>query len=398
MIKYSFFCKVIVLLFMVLNFDLKAQNYTPTQQDFGQNRVQKKEFNWKVLTSANFELYYYGDSQTIANNSLIYAESEFERLTGLLGYSPYSRTKVFFYSSPSDMFQSNANLNLSGDINSIESNLSKSKIEIAYTGDATSFKKELINKISEIFVYEMLYGGSLKDALQSSILLTLPEWFISGVSAYAANGWSNEMDDFMRDAILTKRMKKPEKISGIEATLFGQSILNFIAERYGKDNISNILNLTRIIRNEQTSIGSTLGTSYNRFLKEWRDYYAGMATPLTASYFSPRTDFRISGLNQGKNDKIVSAKLSLDQKFIAYVSNDDGQYTVSQYNIKTQKRTSLLKIGLKATKNTAALPPLIAWTKGNSLAIIYDKEGTSVVQINAEISEKSLKDQSLPVK
>ncbi len=364
-----------------------GQNYSPTQVDFGQNRIQKKEYNWKVLISNNFELYYYGESQNIANNSLLYAESEFERLSGLLGYAPYSRTKIFFYNSPGEMFQSNANLNLTGEINPIESNLSKSKIEVAYTGDATSFKKELINKIAEIFVYEMLYGGSLKDALQSSILLTLPEWFISGVSSYAATGWNNEMDDFMRDAILKKRMKKPEKLTGNEAKLFGQSIWNFVAERYGKDYISNILNLTRIIRNEQTSIGSTLGTSYNRFLKEWRDYYANLATPLVNSYSSLRTDFRITDETQGKAENIISAKLSPDQSLIAYIVNDNGQYTLQNYVIASKKKVKIMKIGLRSvSKNAVSTPPMIAWAKGNNLAIVYENESLNRLQIFSEMS------------
>lgn len=374
--------------------EANGQNYQPTQAEFGQNRIQKREFNWKVLISSNFEMYYYGDSQTIANNSLQYAESEFDRLSGLLGYSPYSRTKIFFYNSPGEMFQSNANLNLTGEINPIENNLSKSKIEVAYTGDATSFKNVLINKIAEIFVYEMLYGGSLKDALQSSILLTLPDWFISGVSAYAANGWSNEMDDFMRDAILKKRVKKPEKLSGTEAQLFGQSIWNFVAERYGKDNISNILNLTRIIRNEQTSIGSTLGTSYNRFLKEWRDYYANLATPLTGSYSSLRTDFRIVNESSEIDGKIVSAKLSPDQSLIVYVISDNGQYLIDQYIIKTKKKVRLMKIGLRSlSKNNVSSPPIVAWAKGkgNSLAIVYENEGTNRIQMYAEMTAEKPK-------
>ncbi len=383
------FCKNLIAFSLILisPFFVKAQNYSPTQQEFGQNRIQKREFNWKVLISSNFEMYYYGDSQNIANNSLLYAESEFERLSGLLGYSPYSRTKIFFYNSPGEMFQSNANLNLTGEINPIESNLSKSKIEVAYTGEATSFKKVLINKIAEIFVYEMLYGGSLKDALQSSILLTLPDWFISGVSAYAANGWSNEMDDFMRDAILKKRIRKPEKLNGNEAKLFGQSIWNFVAERYGRDNISNILNLTRIIRNEQTSIGSTLGTSYNRFLKEWRDYYANLATPLSGSYSTLRTDFRIVNEKNEGIEKITSAKLSPDQTLIAFVVSDHGQYSVDQFIIKTKKRVKIMKIGLRSiSKNYTSSPPLIAWSKGNNLAIVYEKEAVNKLVIYSNMT------------
>ena len=60
----------------------------------------------------------------------------------------------------------------------------------------------------------------------------------------------------------------PSRLSGAEAERVGHSIWNYIVQKYGRDNVSNILNLTRIIRNEQSSISSTLGVPYSRFLRE----------------------------------------------------------------------------------------------------------------------------------
>jgi hypothetical protein len=108
-------------------------------------------------------------------------------------------------------------------------------------------------------------------------LLSVPEWFISGISQYIAEGWSTELDSYMSDAIINKFIKRPNQTAGREAGLIGQSVWNYIAERYGRENISNILNLTRIIRNEQTSISSTLGMPFSRFLKEWREFYTSNA-------------------------------------------------------------------------------------------------------------------------
>lgn len=388
-LRKGYFHKLFVALTILFSniYSLNAQLLLPTQVEFGQNRIQKKEFNWKVLTSSNFELYFYGDAQNLAQNSVVFAEAEFERLSALLGYSPYSRTKIFLYNASSDMFQSNANLHQAGEINQFESNLSKSKIELAFTGDIASFKNVLVNKISEIFVFEMLYGGSLKDALQSSILLTLPEWFISGISAYAAHGWDNEMDDYMRDAILKKRMKRPEKLSGDEARLVGQSIWNYVAEKYGKDNISNILNLTRIIRNEQTSIGSTLGTSYTKFLKDWRDFYADQTSKLTGNYSPMRADFKIKSENKLISEEIIGGRMSSDQSMIAYVTQDQGQYKIWNYVPKTKKNELLLKIGIKNTgESVQSTAPSLAWAKNNTLAIIYEKDGEIKLQVLKELS------------
>lgn len=260
----------------------EAQNY-PSQEQFGKNRVQYQRFEWKILKTNNFEIYHHGAGTPLATLAAQYAESEFDRITEALGYTPYNRIKIFLYNSPQELLQSNMGMANSSDLSETELNLAKARLEIAFTGDQISFRKQLIKEISRLFVYDMLYGGSLKDALQSSLLLSLPDWFMSGIAAYIAEGWSPELDDYMRDAIVHRQMKKPSLLTGPEATLVGQSIWNYIAERYGKDNISNILNLTRIIRTEQTSVSSTLGVSFSRFLKEWRDFYTNMATTATSN-------------------------------------------------------------------------------------------------------------------
>jgi hypothetical protein len=269
--------KTILVLSLLASFYADAQTTFPTQEQFGKNRIQYRPFHWKVLSTQNFEVYYYEGGQQNATLAIQMAESEFDRITDVLGYSPFNRTKIFVYNATSDLNQSNVGLSLSSEKEIREENLAKSRIEIAYSGSAAMFRKELTREISRVFIHDMLYGGSIKESLQNSLLLSVPEWFISGISQYIAEGWSTELDSYMSDAIINKFIKRPNQTAGREAGLIGQSVWNYIAERYGRENISNILNLTRIIRNEQTSISSTLGMPFSRFLKEWREFYTSNA-------------------------------------------------------------------------------------------------------------------------
>lgn len=118
-----------------------------------------------------------------------------------------------------------------------------------------------------------MYGGNLKETLQSSFLLSLPDWLMSGASAYAAEGWSTEMDNFVRSNLMAKKFPYPESFRGKNAQLVGQSIWNFIVEEYGTTTVSNILNLTRIVRSEKEGIQGTLGVEYQTFLKRWEAFY-----------------------------------------------------------------------------------------------------------------------------
>ncbi len=263
-----------IMLTLGLNF-VFAQNYfSSTQEEFGKNRIQEKRFEWLTIRSNNFEFNYYRGGDKIAQNAAKLSEGEYDRITELLGYTPFTTMKIFLYNSPKDLTQSNIGLTAPIDLDGSILNLAKSRVQIAYTGNEEEFKKDLIRQIARLFVYDMLYGGSLKEVLQNSLLLTVPEWYMTGISAYISENNEDVMTlDRMRTSILKNKDKKIDHLSGKDAEIIGQSIWNYIAVRYGKDNISNILNLTRIIRTEESSITSTLGISYNRFIKEWREYY-----------------------------------------------------------------------------------------------------------------------------
>jgi hypothetical protein len=356
------------------NHSLQAQS---TQEVFGKNRVQYKNFEWKAITTTNFEIYYYQDGNNAAYLAARYAESDFDRIADLLGYTPYSKTKIFLYNSAADLQQSNVGVSNEELSMGGETNFIKSQVEIPFNGNQVSFKRDLSNSITQVFISEMMFGGSLKDMLQSSLLLSLPDWYMSGAAAYVSSGWSMEMDDYMRDALLNKNLKKPSVLSGEKATLVGQSIWNYIAERYGKSNISNILNLTRIIRNEETSIASTLGIPYSRFLKEWRQYYTDMATETAGSYPVPNFDFK-PRKNNRKGLYFNKVVMSPDGSSIAYSENRKGIYRIMVINTETKRKKVIYKSGNRVINQRIDKNiPLLAWQNNNSLAIIAVEQASN---------------------
>ena len=67
------------------------------QERFGKNRVQHKEFNWYVYTSANFEVYYYDKGGVNAKMAIEFLESEFNKLTQNIGYVAYTKPRIYIY-------------------------------------------------------------------------------------------------------------------------------------------------------------------------------------------------------------------------------------------------------------------------------------------------------------
>jgi hypothetical protein len=380
-----------------------AQRY-PSQETFGKNRVQHKTFNWKIFRTTNFEIYHYQGGTNLAKLTAQYAESEFDKITDVLGWTPYSRVKIFLYNSPAELEQSNMGLSTLDNLDDQKLDLAQSRVEVAYTGNQIGFRKKLVNDISLLFVYDMLYGGNMKEALQSSLLLTLPEWFMSGSAAYISEGWSPELSDYMRDFFKNRNIRKPTLLTGHDATMIGHSIWNYIADKYGKDKISDILNLTRIIRNEQTSITSTLGvSSYNRFLRDWRAYYLNQAKSTEQFYVDPKPTWKVK-LNEltAASDASSSIKISPDKKWTAISEIKNGRYKVHLVDSETGSR-KVIRQGqsnsLGGQLKTQA--PLLGWSRNNTLAIlavendrqnlfVYENLGTKKIRVKVKRTIKGL--------
>ena len=113
----------------------------------------------------------------------------------MIDYHPYFKTKVFVYNSLSDLRQINMGLNRNTNKIGGETEFIKPYIEVAHLGTAQEFKEELQYKNSELKVNDMMFGGNLKDIFQSSILMSLPEWFVAGASQNVSKGSTAEKDD-----------------------------------------------------------------------------------------------------------------------------------------------------------------------------------------------------------
>jgi len=370
----------------------KAQGF---HDQFGKNRIQYKEFNWKFYYSNNFEVYYYKDGEGIAKDVIEYLESEFNRITETIGLPPYSKTRVFLYNSISDKQQSN--VGLTGQDFSVggQTNFVTSQIEVSYSGNLQTFKEKLIYRVTNMMIEEMLFGGSVAEMFQSSFSTPLPVWFTTGAAAYISKGWSKESDDFAREYVSNNLTNKFNKLDKEHAILLGQSIWNYIARQYGQRDISSVLNLARIIRNEESSIERSLGLPYNRFIADWRAYYSAMNLNLRTSYEEPSPDNQISG-KSGKYETLTDVRISPDGKLIAYGSMSLGQFEVKVVNIASDKESVILKGGTKLKdQEIDTRYPLLSWADNNTLGIVHINQGKNILTIK-RVGSKGKQEIAIP--
>ena len=356
----------------------QAAQAQTAQEPFGRVRVQYKQFRWQQLNTQNFNVMYYDGGEASARRAAEYAEKELQRITALIGYYPYSKTTLLFYNSVGDLRQSNIGLTATQQqINGGETPLARmSKVQIAFGGQETEFKRVLSTQITEVLLNDMMYGGSLKEVLQSSYLLQLPDWFIGGASAYAAEGWSVDMDGFMRD--MSKQYPTGSRTAPFflrNSTLAGQSIWNYVAERYGYITIQNILNLTRITRDVEVGISSSLNVPFKMFLKDWLTYYRELNGQPVATLTEPDKKFRQGGRNRHA-DVYSQPVISPNGQQVAYAQNEQGRYRVLVASRDGSHRRIISRGGHKTPdQQIETRLPVLAWRGSSQVAVAEMSRG-----------------------
>ncbi len=357
--------------FSLLFNSISAQN---TLEKFGKNRIQYKKFEWKYISTPNFEIYFYDSGVRLSQFASRLLENDFTEITDMLGFQPTKRSRIFLYNSIADLQQSNMGVHDDGLVIGGLTDFFKAQIEVAFVGSETDFKKELRRRLAFMLVREMMFGANLKDMIQSSYLGKYNEWFLFGVADYVAEGWSADMDDNIRDMVRKRRWRKPHLASGKEAIILGHSIWNFIAEKYGKNNISSILNAARITRNERSGIGYALGVDYSDFIDDWENFYTIPAKETLKNLVDAPSTLRLAGKN--RRGKVYNQLLlSPDGSKIAYSESKNGKYKIFTQKTGSKRRKVIFKGGYNAVNQRVDEDmPLISWRNNTDLGIVYQKK------------------------
>ena len=346
-----------------------------TQEVFGPSRIQYHRFDWQIYGTANFNVYYYAGGQEVARNAAEFAEKELRRVSSLIGYYPYAKTTLLLYNSVADLRQSNIGLDDAHYQTGGETALSKNRIELAFDGRQPQFRRDLSYRLTRLLLQDMLYGGSLKDQIRSTYLLQLPPWFVDGAAAYVSEGWSTEMDDYIRSMVRHTSQRKLEVILARNPRLAGQSMWNYVAEHYGYTSLQNVLNLTRITRDEGVGFASSLNVPPRQFMRDWYTYYYQQSDRPPVPFAEVNDEHRLRPKNS-RSRLYTEPVFAPDGRTLAYVVNDRGTYRVRVRDVASGKERQLLRGGYKTPDQQVDVRmPLLAWRSATQLAVAEIRRG-----------------------
>jgi Tol biopolymer transport system component len=263
--------KAVILIFALL---FAVDNAYAQFTFFGKNRVQYSTFDWRIIQSDHFDIYYY-DSKNyyLAEFSANALEAAYWQLSQDFRHQIHDRIKVIIYDSHTDFSQTNV-VPLPVDAQGIGgvTDKFKNRITIPFQGDYGDYRRVLHHELLHAMINDMYYGGNIQTLVSGSNQLFFPLWFEEGLAEYTALGWDTNTDMFIRDAVINTYLPPIRQLGGYFAYRGGQAMWNFIVEEYGREKIGEIMQRIKNNRNIDASFRQSIGLSIDELSERFHDH------------------------------------------------------------------------------------------------------------------------------
>jgi dipeptidyl aminopeptidase/acylaminoacyl peptidase len=329
-------------------------------QYFGRNKVQYSTFDFKVIQTEHFDVYYYERERVAAMDAARMAERSYARLSKVLNHEFRERKPIILYASHSDFQQTNAlgpepPSEGTGGVTDFQRN----RAVMPFTGSYAEFEHVLQHEMSHQFQYDIWSRGRAGGGLSTIIAINPPLWFAEGMAEYLSIGPINpETAMWLRDASLEGSLPTIEQMTLDPYKYFpyryGHALWSYIGERWGDEAVGAILKAT-LAGGVEGAFRRTIGLTLEQLSDQWRDAVQKKYLPEIGARAKARavaeellTEKRSEGTLH------LAPALSPDGSQVAYFSEKDF-YFVDLYlaDGKTGKvKRRILKSGVSSNYET----------------------------------------------
>lgn len=345
--------------------------------EFGKNRVQYQKFNWRYYQTDNFNTYFSQDGLEIGKYVAQIAEQELPQLEEFIEYGMQRRANIAVYNNFNEMQQSNIGLGIDWQTTGGVTKLVNNKMLVYFDANRNNLRRQIRQGIAQVLVQNLLFGDDLGEMAANQTLLDLPQWLTDGYIEYAAENWNTQLDDQLRNALLSAEYTNFYQFAFDKPMLAGHAFWYYFGNKYGTSRTTYLLYLARVYRN--------LNTATQRIAKKkFKVVLSDFMTEMSQMYYkdirgrrnSPKGQLAISE-EIGKKDFIRFNANPQPKSFTyAVVEFKQGKYSVV-LNENFVNRKVLLEFGTR-TRQDEVNPnyPILAWDpKGTRLAVLYSEEG-----------------------
>lgn len=367
-------------------------------QFFGRNKVQYRTFDFKVIETEHFNVYFYEEERQAALDAARMVERAYARLSRILQHEFREKKPIILYASHSDFQQTNALADHIDESTGGVTESLKERVIMPFTGSYAEFDHVLRHELVHSFQYDVIFRNAAIDNV-NPFAQRYPLWFMEGMAEYLSIGHIDAITAaWLRDASLSGYLRTIGEMNMRDDYLsyrFGQALWAYIGSKWG-DEVIGILLQKATRMGVQRAFETTLGMSLEALSQEWTSAVRQTYLPQVAEYQRP-SEFAKPILRHSKlsDPSYMAPAISPDGKWLAVYSQRDGFFPdlwlVDAETGKFKRRLVRSNLesdfeSLRYQSSSAAFSPdgrflaFAAQTGGRDALYIYDLQRNRVVK------------------
>ena len=367
--------------------------------EFGQNRLQFKNFKWKYYQTSNFNSYFSQDGDALGKYVAQLAEKELPGIEQFVEYGLQRRANIIIYNNFNEYQQSNIGLNLDWQTTGGITKLVNNKILVYFNGDHNNLRIQVRQGIARTLVENILFGDDLGEFAANQALLDLPQWLTDGYIEYVAENWNTDLDDQLKSAILSGKYSNFYNMAFEKPNLSGHAFWYYFAQKYKKENVTYFLYLSRVYRNLNSAAQRICKKKFKEVLKDFmQEEEEKYDKDIRGRRNFPKgTISVVEDISNNKDFFHFSPSPAPKSQTYAVVEYKRGLYRVVLHENFVNTKV-LLKDGVRSNDSKINPHyPLIAWDgKGTRLAVVYWERGKTKLFVYDVVAKYKRVVQDLP--
>jgi Tol biopolymer transport system component len=280
-------------------------------QYFGQNQVRYGDFDFKVLKTEHFDIYYYDRSERAIAEAARLAERWYTRLTAVLDHRLRQRQPLILYASHAD-FQQNTVVGPVGEGTGGVTEALRNRVVLPFTASLAETDHVLGHELVHAFQFDMGQRNALR----------LPLWFVEGMAEYLSLGPAHAHTSlWLRDASIRDELPGFDDLDDprLFPYRFGHAAWAYIAGRWGDSSVGPLFVSASEIGDPIPSIERLAGAEIDRVSAAWHEEIRGTYREITGA--PPFTRGRAIVTDQGGGGELnVGPSLSPDGQRLVFFS------------------------------------------------------------------------------
>lgn len=241
---------------------------------FGKNKVRYRDFDWRVLETAHFEILFYDREAVVAEDAARLAEESYARLAGILQHEMSRRIPLILYASHSEFQQTNITSTFIDAGTGGITELLRRRVFLPFTGSYAELQHVLTHEMVHAFQLDILYDPTRTRDAVTPLAYSPPLWVMEGLAEYLSRSLPDPHTEmWLRDACLAGNLPSVEELGyaqDIRVYRFGQSVWEFFASEFGEETIGPFLIALRDQRSLDRALQQVAQLSLREFSERWR--------------------------------------------------------------------------------------------------------------------------------